>query len=127
MMARGLRVGIFANMIWSMDVRGTARNIPGIPQMKPQRERESRITSGERLSCTPWSLGSIMLPSTISIEVFSRATYSMIAHLGENWIIAIKMVRTVAIMEPIFGMKFKMKAAIPQTIGKSSPVMRADR
>ena len=37
-------------------------------------EREMRIISGDMLSCTPCSLGSMMLPRTISIEIVRMTT-----------------------------------------------------
>ena len=53
MMATGFREGIFAEIIWMIDVRGTERNIPAIPQIYPQIASEMRITNGEIFSWTP--------------------------------------------------------------------------
>ena len=36
MMAMGLRDGMFAEIIWIIDVRGTAKNIPARPHIYPQ-------------------------------------------------------------------------------------------
>ena len=46
---------------------------------------------------------------------------------GMNWIAARKVAETVTTMLPMVGMKFRRKVRIPQTRGKSIPLMRAVR
>jgi hypothetical protein len=62
-MAIGLVAGTWEKTIIDITSSGTHRNIPGIPQIKPHRERFNRIINGLRFKEFPMSLGSRILPT----------------------------------------------------------------
>src|SRR3990167_3603069 len=61
--ATGAVVGNFAKMIFKMTMSGIHKNMPGIPQMVPQKARDSKMTMGLKLSRVPIHLGSRILPT----------------------------------------------------------------
>ena len=57
--ARNFVFGNWASMMVMIDMIGTDNNIPGIPQMNPQKVNEITTTKGLRLRDLPVNFGSI--------------------------------------------------------------------
>ena len=71
-MAIGLVISIWESTIFIITIIGTERSIPIGPQSVPQNIREISITSGDKLSLFPISLGSTIFPINTWAAIIRR-------------------------------------------------------
>ena len=108
---------VFKN-IWAISERlirifiiadiGTARNIPGTPQIYPQNNNDNKITTGCKPRFSPNNFGSKILPIKNWVAI-KRDTIMMNDKLMLNCKNSIGITATIANIDPIFGIKFKKK------------------
>ena len=61
-------------------IKGAAKNIPGMPQIKPQKMRPSRIASGFSPRPLPSNFGSITWPVSIAMASSSTMKATIAGH-----------------------------------------------
>lgn len=63
---------MFSQMIFMITMEGTARIMPRMPHIQPNRERETSITNGETPRLSPSIFGSTMFPKTMFTRIAHR-------------------------------------------------------
>lgn len=81
---------------------GTERSIPIGPQIVPQNIRDMRITSGERLSFVPISLGSTKFQKNTCAKIIQRRNIR-VKESDSNWIRENTTGKNTARIDPTLG------------------------
>ena len=99
---------------------GTAKSIPAIPQIHPQKIKNKITIRGLKFRVRPINLGSSILPIANWIPITKTANQSTL-HGESNCIRAIVIGKTDAMNDPKFGIKLNTKIINAQMIAKSNP------
>ena len=91
---------------------GTLRNIPAIPQIFPKIPRDIIIIIGLKLRDLPISLGSTKFPIKSCTNIKETIVNTEIEK-SNDWTIEKITGKTIAINEPMKGIKFNKKEKIP--------------
>ena len=91
---------------------GTLRNIPAIPQIFPKIPRDIIIIIGLKLRDLPISLGSMKFPIKSCTNIKETIVNTEIEK-SNDWTIEKITGKTIAINEPMKGIKFNKKEKIP--------------
>lgn len=102
---------------------GTARKAPAIPQIAPQKASDRMIPNDESRSVCPSSTGSSTLPMTNCTSV-QRPPISRVSVGSPVWASVRTTAITVAMIEPMVGMKFRIKVSMATAPASSSPAAR---
>ena len=100
---------------------GTAKSIPAIPQIQPQKIKNKITIKGLKFSVRPISLGSSILPMANWIPIINIPSQSTFHGESSNWISAIVIGKTDAMNDPKFGIKLNTKIRKAQMMAKSNP------
>ena len=100
-----LELKTFVRTIFMITVNGTENNIPPIPQIDPQKNKLSKITTGDTSNLFPANLGSIIFPKTIWVIINKNNKTSNPTPKPEFTKWDNPTIPTAKI-EPIFGIKF---------------------
>ena len=110
-------------MIISATMIGTARNIPGTPQIAPQKASDRMMPKLDSRSVWPSSIGSMMFPIRNCVTAHSTPTITVA--VGSP--VSTKARRTaisVAMIDPTDGMKFRTKVSRATAVANSSPIVQ---
>ena len=98
---------------------GTAINIPAMPQMYPQNNNESKMTTGCSPKFSPSNFGSSIFPMKNCVED-NKLNINIKENPKLNCKKMIGVAASIAIIEPIFGMKLKKKVMVASNSATST-------
>ena len=106
---------------------GTQRNMPGTPQIAPQRARLKRMTTGLRFKDLPVIRGSMILPINTCRAVTPISTVKNKPKSSLDCAKAMSEGNIVATIDPIVGIKLSKKISRPQISAKLMPKTSSKR
>jgi hypothetical protein len=98
---------------------GTAINMPAIPQMYPQNNNESNITTGCNPKFSPSNFGSTIFPMKNCVED-NKLNININENPKLNCKKIIGVAAKIAIMDPILGMKLRKKVMVARSRATST-------